>query len=229
MNNDANTNKDFEYERLWKRPAIKIGMITMLFACILTMLPIVYIMLVHGIYPSAAHLLTSWGLVAAVFGAFYIVEPLSYYPILGLAGTYISFLSGNISNLRLPCSAMAQEVAEVKEGSREGELIGTMGIVGSVVINLIFVTLAAVIGFYVIRILPEIIQDAFRSYTAPAIFGAVFGQFALREIKLAPFALGIPLILLLLGAPVWITILAAVFGTIGIARIFYIKGIIKPS
>jgi hypothetical protein len=122
---------------------------------------------------------------------------------------------------------MAQEVLEVQEGTEQAELVGTMGIIGSVVVNLIGVTLAAFVGYGLIKIFPPAVADAFRSYTAPAIFGAVFGQFSIRQPKLAPFALAIPLILLILKAPIWLVILASVFGTIGIARLFYKKGIVK--
>lgn len=122
----------------------------MLIACVLSFPPLIYLYVVHGILPPFAQSMTAWMLVASVFGAFYVVEPTSYYPILGLAGTYISFLSGNISNLRLPCSAMAQEVVGVQEGTKQAEIVGTMGIIGSVIVNLIGVTLAAVFGTIII-------------------------------------------------------------------------------
>lgn len=214
------------YEELWVKPVIRIGMITMLLASVLSFGPIVYLYIFHGILPDWGTAMAAWGLVAATFGAFYIVEPVSYYPILGLAGTYISFLSGNISNLRLPCAAMAQDVVGVKEGTRQAEIIGTMGICGSVVVNLIGVTLAAFVGAWLIKLLPPVVTNAFKAYTAPAIFGAVFGQFSLRQPKLVPFALGIPLILLILKVPVWVVILAAVFGTIFVGRFFYTKKLI---
>ena len=216
------------YELVWKKPVVKIGMITMLIACVLSFIPLIYIYIKHGIMINLDTALKAWGLIAAVFGAFYIVEPISFYPTLGLAGTYMSFLSGNISNLRLPCSAMAQEVVGTKEGTREAEIIGTMGIVGSIVVNLIGVTLAAFIGNWILGILPEVVAAAFRDYTAPAIYGAVFGQFSMRQPKLAPVALGIPVILLgILKTPIWMVILASVFGTIMISRFFYKAGIIK--
>ena len=209
------------YNEVWTKPVIKIGMITMLIACVLSFLPLIYLYMVHGVLPPFASAMTAWALVASVFGAFYIVEPLSFYPILGLAGTYISFLSGNISNLRLPCSAMAQEVVGVQEGTKQAEIIGTMGIIGSVVINLLGVTLAALVGNWLIGMFPPFVADAFRKFTAPAIFGAVFGQFAMRQPKLAPFALAIPITMLYFKLPIWSVILAAVFGTIAISRVFY--------
>ncbi len=227
---NTNAGANEQYDLLWKRPVIRIGVVTMLIAAVLSFGPLLYLYIVHGVSIDIRTALTAWGLIVAIFGAFYIVEPVSFYPILGLAGTYLSFLSGNISNLRLPCSAMAQEVVGTKEGTRQAEIVGTMGIVGSVVVNLIGVTAAAVIGAWLISVLPAVITDAFRNYTAPAIFGAVFGQFAMREIRFAPFALAIPLITLgLLGLPVWIVIPASVFGTVAIGRVFYKKGIVKPK
>jgi uncharacterized membrane protein YedE/YeeE len=116
---------------------------------------------------------------------------------------------------------MAQEVVGVEEGTKQAEIIGTMGIIGSVVVNLAGVTLAAFVGAWLIGLFPAFVADAFRKFTAPAIFGAVFGQFAMRQPKLAPFALAIPLTLLHFKAPIWLVILASVFGTIAISRIFY--------
>ena len=58
----------------------------------------------------------------------------------------MAFLSGNISNMRLPCAMVAQEVTGVKPGTKEGELMATIGIAGSIVTNLIFVTLGAIGG-----------------------------------------------------------------------------------
>lgn len=216
-----------KYHEVWTKPVIRMGMITMLIASVLSFLPLIYLYMVHKVLPPFAPAMTAWALVASVFGAFYVVEPLSFYPILGLAGTYISFLSGNISNLRLPCSAMAQEVVGVQEGTKQAEIIGTMGIIGSVIINLIGVTVAALVGTWLIGLFPAFVADAFRKFTAPAIFGAVFGQFAMRQPKLAPFALAIPLAMLYFKLPIWSVILAAVFGTIAISRIFYKANIIR--
>jgi hypothetical protein len=209
----------------WKRPIVKIGAVTLLLAAVLSFLPCLYLYVVHGVFPPLSVALKAWGLIAAIFGAFYIVEPISYYPILGLAGTYMSFLSGNISNLRLPCSAVAQEVVGVKAGTREAEIVSTLGIAGSVITNLVFVTLGAVAGFVLLGMLPDPVVTAFEVYTVPAIFGAVFGQFALRHPSIAAIALPIPLILFLFfHAPDWVVILGSVFGTIAISRILYIKG-----
>ena len=216
-----------EPSRDWKQRIVKVGAITLLLTAVLSFLPCLYIYLKHGVFPPLPVALRAWALIAAIFGAFYVVEPISYYPILGLAGTYMSFLSGNISNLRLPCSAVAQEVTGVEAGTREAEIVSILGIAGSVVTNLVFVTLGAVAGYVLLRQLPAPVVTAFEVYTVPAIFGAVFGQFALRHPSLAAIAMPIPIVLFLFfNAPDWVAIVVSVFGTIAISRILYTKGVI---
>ena len=221
---------NFNMEKDWKSPVIKIGMITLLMASVLSFLPVLYLYFVHGIIPSVSLMLKSWGMIALLFGAFYIVEPVSYYAVLGLAGTYMSFLSGNISNLRLPCAAMALDVTNTEPGTKEAEVVSTLGIAGSIITNLIGVTLTAFIGTALISIFPPIIANAFRAYTVPAIFGAVFGQFAIKYPKLAVVGFIIPVGLrLFTPLPAWALIVASVFGTITIAKLLFNSSAKNPK
>lgn len=214
--------KDKEFQTVWTRPVVRIGMTTMLLAAALSFLPVIYLALVYETFPPLDIALKAWGMIAALFGAFYVVEPVSYYSILGLAGTYLSFLSGNISNLRLPCAAMALDVTNTESGTHEAEVVSTLGITGSIITNLVGVTLAAFVGAALIQVLPSVITDAFKNYTVPAIFGAVFGQFAIKFPKLAVVAFIIPVTLRLTTSfPAWVFIIASVFGTIIIARLLY--------
>lgn len=62
------------------------------------------------------------------FGVLWFVEPISYYPVVGQIGTYMAFLSGNISNMHVLCASMAQVSAEVEPGTHEGSIIATIGV-----------------------------------------------------------------------------------------------------
>lgn len=211
-----------EFNEVWNKPVIKIGATTVLIGALMSFLPCIYLYFVHGVIPKISTVLKAWGMIASLFGAFYIVEPVSYYSVLGLAGTYLSFLSGNISNVRLPCAAMALEATETKPATKEAEVVSTLGITGSIITNLVAVTLAAFVGTALIKVLPPTIAEAFKNYTVPAIFGAVFGQFALKYPKLAVFGIGIPIVLkLTTKLPGWVLIIASVFGTIFIAKFMY--------
>jgi len=224
-----------ESKKIWRDPVVRLGVVTVIIPMFMCFLPNVFLYVVHGAFPTFNEAMRAWGMIAVIFGAFYIVEPISYYPILGLSGTYISFLSGNISNVRIPCSAVAQEVAGTEPGTLEAEIVSTLGVTGSVVTNLFFVSLAAIAGTTLLGLFPTSIQDAFKSYTVPAIFGAMLGQFSLKAPVLIIFALGIPLFLLHVAPTIglaafskpWIVIAASVFGTVGIARVLFKMGILK--
>ena len=97
-----------------------------------------------------------------------------------------------------------------------------MAICGSIITNLIATTAAAFVGAAIVSVLPEAINVGLKSYASAAIFGAAFGNFALKNPKLAVFGIGIPIICKLVGTiPAWITIILSVFGTVLISRLFY--------
>ncbi len=214
-----------EFDAIWKGPVNRIGVSTLLLAVVLSFIPILYLYFVHGVIPDLNTALKAWGMIASMFGAMYIVEPISYFSTLGLSGTYMSFLSGNIGNCRLPAAAMALEVTETEPGTKEAEIVSTLGIAGSIIINIIGTTLCAFVGVAVINVLPELVVEGLKNYTAPAIFGAMFGQFAIKYPKLAVFGIGIPVLIRLIfpAAPAYYIIIPSVFGTIIIARLFYNK------
>ncbi|MGO3024360.1 MAG: hypothetical protein ACTIIH_14170 [Brevibacterium sp.] len=70
-------------------------------------------------------ILTGFLAVFAVCGVFYVVEPLTYFPILGPAGMYQAFMIGNVSNKLLPSAIVAQDAIGAKPGTRKGEYAAT--------------------------------------------------------------------------------------------------------
>ena len=160
-------------------------------------------------------------LTGGIIGAF------SYFPILGIPGTYLSFLAGNISNLRLPCSAIAQESAGVAKGSDEGSIISTIAISVSIIVNTVILLFGAIGLTALVNNLPPNILSSF-DYILPAIFGAIFGQFLIRSYLLGAIALIMGIILNFTGIfPNWGNLLFLVFVTIIISRILWEKNIIK--
>ena len=70
------------------------------------------------------------GLIATLpmYWAVGIIEVFTYFPMLGAGGSYLSFVTGNISNLKLPCALNAMQNLNVKAGTEEGEIISTISI-----------------------------------------------------------------------------------------------------
>ncbi len=196
------------------------GRTTLLLALVFSFAPAAYLALFHGIMPPVSAILEALGLIAAIMVTSWIVEPIAYFPILGTSGTYMSWLAGNISNVRVPVSALAQDVAGVQEGTPEGDVISTLGIGVSVIVNLIMLVIAVIGGTALVNALPESLRTAF-DYILPAVFGAILASFAMRDLKLGLIALALAFIFTFIGAPTWITLPVCVFGTIGLGLMFY--------
>lgn len=211
----------------WKKGSIRIGSPTNILAALTSFIPVIWLCTTYDCWPPVSTVLTAWGMVAASFGAFYFVEPVSYYAALGMTGTYLSFLSGNIGNMRVPCAALALDVTKSETGSLQAEIVSTMAICGSIITNLIATTSAVVVGSAVLAVLPAFIVSGLTKYASSAIFGATFGNFAVKYPKIAVFALGIPLVLkMFTPLPAAAVIVCAVFGSLGVARVFYKKGML---
>ncbi|MCR5576803.1 MAG: hypothetical protein K6F56_07330 [Oscillospiraceae bacterium] len=210
------------YMSTWKKSCIRIGSPTNILAAFTAFIPVLYLCNKFDCWPETSLILSAWALTAIAFGAFYIVEPIAYYASLGMAGTYLSFLSGNIGNMRMPCASLALDVTESEPGTIQAEVVSTMAICGSIITNLIATTAAAFVGTAIVAILPQAINDGLKLYASAAIFGATFGNYALKKPKIAVFGALIPIVCKLIGTlPAWLTIVLSVFGTVLIARLMF--------
>lgn len=209
------TNKN--YDQIFTRKIIKYGRMTNLLATLFCFLPAIVLSVVFNATPPIESLMTGWITTLSIFGVYYFVEPISYFPILGIPGTYMSFLAGNIGNMRVPSAAVAQEALGVEMGTKKAELVATLGIAGSVITNIIVVTAAAFGGAALLNVFPPAVLSAFE-FVTPAIFGAMFGMFANKALKFGLFAVALALILLYIGGiPQYVMIPITVFSTVTFA------------
>lgn len=203
----------------------KWGIITNMGGILLVFIPCIVLSLL-GAKPSWSAILAGVIMQVSVSGAYYVVEPISYFTTLGMSGTYMSFLSGNISNMRVPCAMIAQEAANVKPGSDEGSLISTIGVAVSVVVNALILTVAIIFGSALISMLPASVTSAF-NYLLPALFASMAATAIISSPRIA--CIGVPLGFVMtlaykLGwlnfipaaAQVAVVLIVSVFGTIAI-------------
>lgn len=181
--------------------------------------------------PNGEVLLKGLFATAPMYWAVGIVEIFTYVPMLGAGGTYLSFVTGNISNLKLPCAIDAMERAGVKSTSEEGEVISTI----SIAISSIVTTIIIIIG--VICIVPltpvlesPVLEPAF-DMILPALFGGLAVVFISKNLKLsiAPIILMLVLFIFvpaLNAGTVGIMVPVGVIFTVAVARILYKKGVI---
>ncbi|EGT3956557.1 hypothetical protein ACF13M_000078 [Clostridioides difficile] len=203
---------------------IRYGRLTLSLGIIAALVPGIILSFGFGIMPPISALLASIMAIVSMSAPNYIIEPVSYSPILGIPGTYMSFLSGNISNMRLPCSIAAQKAAEVESGTEEGSIISTIGIAVSILVNISILTIGVILGGSVLSKIPaEVVEKL--NLILPALFGSVFGQVFLQDKKLGLVAIVISVLTIILSKqgiiPQSLVVLICVFGTILIARAMY--------
>ena len=214
------------YEKEYVEPVHRVGFWTCMLISAAMFLPALLLYFIYRVAAPWAGILVGMGLALTYLLPFAIIEPISYYPVYGDAGNYMSMTTGNIANLRLPCAAVAQVVAGVPEGTRMGAVIACIGIAVSVIVGVIGVFFGSLAGGWVTAQFPPWLTDAFKTYLLPAVLGAVFGQFALRGPVYAVPALIIASIPLLLGWQAYFIIPAAVVGTVLLGyALFKWKGI----
>lgn len=225
-NNIANgsTNQADHFDKVFTQEIIKFGKITLLGAIPLCFLPVLYLWFRYGAVPEVKTILTGWFMIASIYGAEYIVTPISYFPVLGVSGTYMAFLSGNIANMRVPCALVAQEAVGVEGGTAEGEVVATIGMAGSIITNIIVLTIAVIGGNVLFSYFPPSVIKAF-DFVLPAIFGALFSLFAVKFPKYGVFGIGIAAFLLgiVKVIPTILLVPMCVFSTIGFAYTSYKK------
>lgn len=201
------------FTRDYLKPVHRVGTATALAVFLALFIPSILLYLLYGQFPSWQTIVTGFGLAMTYAVPFYFSEPISYYPIVGNAGWYMISTTGNGSNLRVPCAAVALEVAGAKEGSMEGELVAAIGIATSVLISIPAILIGALAIGAIQQIFPPWLLDAFNKYLLPAVFGAVWGQFILRGWKYAPISIALFFLCYFLKVPGAWTIVITVLGT----------------
>jgi hypothetical protein len=153
------------------------GRITMIIGLILSLSAPGYLVFFSGLDIQVAGILGAFAALAAVFGVIWIVEPLTYYPILGASSMYQAFMIGNISNKLLPSAMIAQATIGAKPGTRKGELASVAAICGAASIHLasLFV-FVGLLGTWLVSIIPTDIVQTVQLYILPTVMGAVLVQ-----------------------------------------------------
>ena len=186
---------------------------------------------IFGVAPNWKVLLAGIFATAPMYWAVGIVEIFTYVPMLGAGGTYLSFVTGNISNLKLPCAIDAMERAGVKASDEEGEVISTIAIAVSSIVT----TLIILVGVICIVPLTPLLESpvlipAF-DMILPALFGGLAVVFISKNLKLSIAPVILMLILFIFvpalnAGTVGIMVPVGVLVTVAYARILYKKGVL---
>ncbi len=197
---------------------------------LLLMFPVA-VCLIFGEAPDWGGVLSGLIATGPMYWAVGVVEVITFIPMLGAGGSYLSFVTGNISNLKLPCAINALENAKADPKSEEGEIISTIAIAVSSIVTIIIIALGVLLIIPLQPLLESpVLKPAF-DQMLPALFGALGVALISKnwKIAIAPIALMLILFIFLpfLGAgEVGIMVPVGVIFTIAFSRLLYKKGII---
>ena len=168
---------------------------------------------------------------APMYWAVGVVEVITFIPMLGAGGSYLSFVTGNISNLKLPCAINALENAGADPKTEEGEIISTIAIATSSIVTTIIVALGVLLIVPLQPVLSNPILTPAFDQMLPALFGALGVALISKNWKIAIAPILLMLILFIFvpaldSGSVGIMVPVGVVFTIFASRIMYKKNLL---
>ncbi|MCI7108423.1 MAG: hypothetical protein PUA77_01495 [Lachnospiraceae bacterium] len=174
-----------------------------------------------------------------------ISEALSYTPILG-SSSYLTFITGNIMNLKLPCAVNAMKLAKKEPNTPEGDAVASVAVAVSSIMTVIILALAALLSTWISPVFELPAVKTASNYIIPALFGSLtLGLFSSTNAgnkvvkKGIMGVLPVLIIVSLISIFVRVTTGGSLFGMVGLlilvmlpvalisSRIMWKKGIIK--
>ena len=166
--------------------------------------------------------------VAPIFWTVGLIEVLTFVPMLGTASSYLAFVTGNVTSLKIPAALTAMENAKVKAGTDEGEVFSTIAVATSSIVTTLVIALGVALLVPLTPILDSpVVKPAFDNIL-PSLFGALGVVYISKnwKISIVPLVFMVTLFLLVpsLSSSVGILVPVGALITNGSARVLYNKG-----
>ena len=205
------------YGKIWIWTAVLVVLLVPIAICVY-----------YNAWPEATAVFKGLLGVAPIYWTVGVIEVITYTPMLGTGGTYLAFVTGNLTSLKAPSALNAMENAEVKPGTEEGEVISTLAIATCSIVT----TLVLVLGVCLLTVISPILDSpvltpAFDNIL-PALFGGLAVVYVSKNWKLAITPLIFMVVLFLcvpsLAGSVGVLVPVGVVIALVAARIMYKKG-----
>ncbi len=180
-----------------------------------------------GVWPTLAQVSKPALQIIAIYWPTAIIEVIAFVPMMGSGASYLSFVSGNISNLKLPCALASMENAKVRPNTEEGEVISTIA-AGVSAITTTIVIAAGVLLFspflHYFTDADSVFAPAF-TYVLPALFGALGASYLAKHWRtaIAPVIVGVIILIFAptmgIGTLMFPTIIVAILSAVVIFKV----------
>jgi hypothetical protein len=202
-----------------------LGYIFVTIALLCNFVPAVYASITTGVFPAIGDLLTLWVAAASAFGVGYFVQPISFFPMANMAGSFMCWIVGNVGEIRIPAATMAQNVTNAEQGTPKAQVISTVGIGGSIIVSVCMITLFTLIGASIMPLMPKVVLKAF-GFVLPCVLGAVYASLASKNIILGAIimisSIAGKMLFPIIGIPGGLIMLLNIILAVIIARIYFI-------
>ncbi len=191
----------------------------------------VTVAIMFGVAPDWVALGAGLLATAPMYWAVGVIETVTFVPMLGAGGSYLSFVTGNISNLKLPCALNALEQNGVSANSEEGEVISTIAIAVSSIVTTAIIIVGVVCIVPLAPILEAPVLEPAFEQILPALFGGLGVAFVSKNWKLAVAPVMLMLVLFIFvpalnAGTVGIMVPVSALLTIAVGRILYKRGVL---
>lgn len=147
---------------------------------------------IYGVSPDGNGFLAGFAKVAIVYFPVAIVEFLIYSPMLGTGGSYLAFITGNVTNMKIPCAMNARDIAGTEVGTPENEIVSTLSIATSAIVT----TLVIVVGVILLVPLQPVLQNEVLLPAFNNVVPALFGALGLKYFSKSPQIAVVPVVLM---------------------------------
>lgn len=192
MNNKQTPEQQAQFFEKFNNQMHTIGRLGLIIAVVLLLGAPFAMGAVLGVMPDLSGFLMGFAKVGMIYIPVGIVEFLVYTPMLGAGASYLTFITGNVTNLKIPCAVNARDIAKTTVGTAENEIISTISVATSAIVT----TVVIFIGVLLLTPLSPVLSNpmlvpAFDN-VVPALFGALGLKYFLKGKKIAI----IPLVLM---------------------------------
>ncbi len=171
-----------DYQANFMPSVHKIGHFTIIVAFFLSIAPFIYLYFIKG-YNDVPFSMLFAGVaaVAPMLIGGWISEPLTYWPILGSAGIYMSYLAGNVMAMRFPVATAVQKNANTDISTPKGQVATIIGIAVSIVINLVILFITVLVGGAILNAMPPKVLHSFNYCIVGMIGSMVLMRFTMGK------------------------------------------------
>ncbi len=167
---------------------------------------------------------------APMYWAVGVIETFTYVPMLGAGGSYLAFVTGNITNLKAPAALNALELVGADIKTEEGEIVATVAIAVSSIVTTLIIILGVILITPLTPILNSTVLAPAFDQILPALFGGLGVVYISRNWKIAIAPVLLMLVLFIsipaLGSLVSVMVPVGVLFTLAVSRILYKKGLL---